>query len=197
MKCYEYKNPCSNQKVSGKRPRITELETLHADGHGGQIRRHVYPNPLLIEMPIVEGARSGDPDTYFESPCSDDVAVEQYQKIVLECSRLAETTSSPDVKAEGPGMIKKMRALLDPKLRSEIDFEEATQGCSNIFAEWSKGNCAGARAFIPGIVDRDRCIAALKIHACAVEEAKSIPAEYCEMFGEDGYWMYNQLIAHI
>ena len=50
---------------------------------------------------------------------------------------------------------------------------------------------------MPGIVDRDRCIAALKIHACAVAEAKFIPAEYCKMFGEDGYWMYNQLIAHI
>ena len=101
----------------------------------------------------IEGARAGGPDTYFESPCSDDATVEQYQKIVLECSRLAETTSSPDAKVEAPGMIKKMRALLDPKLRREVDFEEATQGCSNTLAEWSKGNCAGTRAFMPGTVD--------------------------------------------
>ena len=85
---------------------MTESETLHADGHGGRIRRDIYSDPLPIEMPIVEGARDGGPETYFESPCSDDVAVKQYQNIVLECSRLAETTSSPDVKAEGPGMIK-------------------------------------------------------------------------------------------
>ena len=128
-------------------------------------------------MPIVAGAQARGPNTYFESTCSDDVAVEQYQNIVLECSRLAETTSSPDVKVEGPGIIKKRRALLDPKLRREVDFEEATQGCSNILAEWSKGTCAGTRAFIPGIVYRDRCIAALKIHVCAVKEAKSIPTE--------------------
>ena len=56
---------------------MTELEPLHADGHGGQIRRHVYFNLLPIEMPIVEGAWAAGPDTYFESLCSDDAAFEQ------------------------------------------------------------------------------------------------------------------------
>ena len=53
VKCYEYKNPCSNQKVSGKRPRMTESETLHADGHGGRIRRDIYSDPSPADMPTL------------------------------------------------------------------------------------------------------------------------------------------------
>ena len=86
---------------------MTKSETLHADGHGGRIRRQIYSDPLPIEMPMVDGARAAGPGTYFEYPCSDDVAVGQYPKIVLECTRVAETTSLPHVKVEGPGMIKK------------------------------------------------------------------------------------------
>ena len=36
-----------------------------------------------------------------------------------------------------------------------------------------------------------------EIHTYAIEEEKTIPSEYCEVFGEDGCWVYNKLVAQI
>lgn len=92
-------------------------------------------------------------------------------------------------------MIPKMRKLLGPEAKSEVDFSEASKDASNILAKWSNDDVAGTRAFIPDLQFRDDCYAALKIFACAQEEAKQIPIEYIGMFGEgDGIGMYNQLL---
>ena len=92
-------------------------------------------------------------------------------------------------------MIPKMRKLMSPATKSEVDFCEAAKDASNILSKWSNDDVAGTRAFIPHLQFRDDCYAALKIFACAQEEAKQIPIEYIKIVGEDdGIGMYNQLL---
>ena len=55
-----------------------------------------------------------------------------------------------------------------------------------------------ARAFIPDLKDRDECYADLEIYSCAGKEAKQIPQEYIEYYGEDdSIRIYNELIGMI
>ena len=148
----------------------------------------MYPDPAT---------RAALPDDLRHAPFSNNAVFEEYTNIVLRCDKIAKSLICPDVRAEYPSMMKKMRGLLDPKLRSEVDFTEAAIDCSNVFTSWSNNVAGGLRAFIPDVNYRDKYYAALKIHACAVEEVKAIPVEYQERFGEDGYWMYNLLMANI
>ena len=90
-----------------------------------------------------------------------------------------------------------MRGLLDPAVKGEVDYAEATKDESNILAQWMIGDTAGTRAFIPDLKDRDECYAAaFQIYSCADEEAKQIPQEYIEYFREDdGIGIYNELVV--
>ena len=94
-------------------------------------------------------------------------------------------------------MVPKMRGLLAPSAKYEVDFDEARQECTNILTAWTNGNAAGTRAFIPDIEYRDECMAALAIYSCAEEEARQIPIEYVDHFGECGTWIYNTLRDNI
>ena len=49
----------------------------------------------------------------------------------------------------------------------------------------------------PVITDRNECYAALKIFSCAAEEAKQIPEEFCQCCGEEGIYIYNELVQMI
>ena len=91
-------------------------------------------------------------------------------------------------------MIRKMRGLLHPSMKSEVDYVEAAKDGSNILVQWSHGYAAGAMAFIPDLSDHDLCYAALKILSCAAEEAKRIPKEFVGLFDEDDggvSWLAN------
>ena len=70
-----------------------------------------------------------------------------------------------------------MCGLLVHGVRAEVDFEEAAIEVTNIFNKWSKSEHAGTRAFIPHTKDRNECYVALRIHVCALEEARLIPIE--------------------
>ena len=94
-------------------------------------------------------------------------------------------------------MVPKMRALLRPQTKDEVDFLEATKDLSNVYLWWLDDSPAGSRAFIPDIEDRDTCLAALQIYSCAAEEAERIPEEFNEAFGFEGPHMYNELICLI
>ena len=65
----------------------------------------------------------------------------------------------------------------------------------------SYGYSSASEAARIGAVQRMRTVTRSQdlasVFSCAQEEVKQIPIEYAEMFGEDGYWMYNQMIAHI
>ena len=92
-------------------------------------------------------------------------------------------------------MIPKMRKLLSPAAKSEVDFREAAKDASNILSKLSNDDVTCTRVFIPGLQFRDNCYAALKIFARAQEEAKQIPIEHIKMIGEDdGIGMYDQLL---
>lgn len=94
-------------------------------------------------------------------------------------------------------MITKMRGVLDPSLKYEVDYEEAVKDVSNALFMWRMEAAAGKRAFIPDIADRDLCFAAVKIFSHALEEAKVIPEEFCEEFGRFGIPVYNDLVGII
>lgn len=84
-----------------------------------------------------------------------------------------------------------MRGLFDPTVKSKVDSCKTMKDTGNILANWLKGDVTGKRV-IPDINFRDNCYSELKILYCAHEEARQIPIEYMEMFGEDdGIEMYN------
>jgi len=82
-----------------------------------------------------------------------------------------------------------MRGLLDPAVKGEVDYAEASKDGSNILAQSMIGNTFGTRTFIPDLKDRDECYAVLQIYSCAGEDAKQILQEYIEYFGGGRrYW---------
>ena len=195
IKVYEKTRICMHPTVSSKKRKLTEAEILLAGGRGGQIR-----NERLLEQPLLPGpkARLARPKTNFnENSFFNDASYDEYTKLVLKCTAVVESSKSHDVKKEGRSMISKMRGLLDPAVRSEVDYEEAVKDVSNVWIHWSNGEAAGKRAFIPTVEDRDQCYAALRIFSYAADEAKLIPQEFCEEFGEWGIGVYNELIGMI
>ena len=138
------------------------MDVLSSGGYGNRMRTgssHDHPTPHAENN---SHARAAQPEaSYNENINFSQVAFDDYVKLVLQCTEIASTTISPDVKLEGPSMISKMRGLLDPKVKAEVDYEEAAKDVSNIFIQWSEGEAAGKRAFIPTMNDRDECYAAL------------------------------------
>ena len=125
------------------------------------------------------------------------MAFDDYVALVLQCTEIARMTISSDVKLERQSIITKMRGLLDPKMKAEVDYEEASKDVSNVWLQWSTGEAAGKRAFIPTIEDRDQCYAALQIFCHAADEAKIISQEFCKEFGDPGIGLYNELVSMI
>ena len=186
----EMSKPCSNPSSSPKKQRATEVTQLHAAGRGGQIGGEFRSPP---KQPAVREAR---PKCNFDEGQSfDSAAYDEYLKLVIQCTKTADTTKSADVKLESRTMLPKMRKLTDLQLREEIDYEEATRDISNILARWMNGHAAGTRVFIPDIEERDEIYAALKIFSCAEEESRTIRKEYLKLFGRDeGVDIYNKLL---
>ena len=94
-------------------------------------------------------------------------------------------------------MLVKMKDLLDPLVKDEVDYEEAVENVSNVWKGWMSCEAAGKRAFIPTVSDHDECRVALKIFFHAVEEEKLIPYEFCNKFGKEGLRVSNELVSMI
>ena len=201
IKRYEFNNVCEDTTVPQKKRRLTEVESLDSAGYKVKSGRVVGINHLVSTLPTdarftVE--RSARPkgnlneDSHFNSEKYD-----EYVELVLQCTQTFECSESSDVTTEGPSMIKKMRGLLDPSVKFEVDYEEAVKDVSNVLFMWKMDAAAGKRAFIPDMDDRDLCYAAVKIFSHAAEEAKLIPEEFCKEFGRVGIPVYNDLIGII
>ena len=196
-KRFDTANPCTNP--TAKRARISETEKLFAGGHGGQIRGEIQPVPSVEDATLERADREARPKgSLMEDDPFNQEAFDEYLDLVNKCTQKAKQSTSADVKAEASSMIRKMRGLLHPSVKSEVDYAEATKDTSNILVQWSHGYAAGAKAFIPDLGDRDLCYAALKILSCAAEEAKQIPEEFVGLFDEDdGVGIYNELVGLI
>ena len=197
VKFAERHNKCENPTSTNKKRRINELENLRSAGHGSRIRREVDPPPSLTELQMDPADRAARPGDLIEAPISNDAEHDEYLRIVLQCTQTAEASLSEDVRVEARSMIPKMKGLLVPKLRAEVDFTEALKDCSHIHYKWLNNEAAGTRAFIPDINDRDDCYSALRIYSCALEESKLIPTEYVDVWGEEGYWIYKTMLDNI
>ena len=66
---------------------------------------------------------------------------EKYLNLVKLCTDAFETSESSDVLAEGPSMIAKMRGLLDPLVKFEVDYNEAIKDVSNECCCRKEGFC--------------------------------------------------------
>ena len=196
VKKFEYKSPCSSPTEKKLKHKALEMEQLFDSGHGGQIRGEFNATE---ETALNPAARDARPKGGLEEEQSFDPATfDEYCKIVRQCTDVVAYSLSRDVMTESRSMIPKMRGLLHPSVKSEVDYAEVTKDTSNILAKWLDGNAAGTSAFVPDIEFREQCYAALKIFSCAGEEAKQIPLEYIDMFEEDdGIGMYNQLVEII
>ena len=186
IKHAERHNKCEKPTPSCKRRRINEVANLRSAGHGGQHRSEVAPPPSLAELQLDPADRAARPGDLTKTPISDDGEHDEYLRVVSLCTETAKSSSSQDVLVEAKSMIPKMRKLLDPKHRDEVDFSEAAKDCSTIHCKWLNNEPAGTRAFIPDVDDRGECYSALRIYSCALEESKMIPTEYEDMWGEEG-----------
>ena len=172
-KRFDTANPCTNP--TAKRARISETKKLFAGGHGGEIKGEIQPVPSVEEVTLERADHKARPkESLKEDDPFDQEAFDEYLDLVNKCTKKAKQSTPADVKAEASSMIRKMRGLLHPSMRSEVDYAEATKDTSNILVQWSHGYAAGAKAFIPDLGDRDLCYAALKILSCAAEEAKQM-----------------------
>ena len=197
VKTFEKNHPCQHPITSNKKRRVTEMDALASGGSGGRLRTGMshHPTPSLE---CDSKARAACPDgSYDEDIHFNQVTFDDYAALVLQCTEIARTTISSDVKLERQSMITKMRGLLDPKMKAEVDYEEASKDVSNVWLQWSTGEAAGKRAFIPTIEDRDQYYAALQIFCHAADEAKIISQEFCKEFGDPGIGLYNELVSMI
>lgn len=176
VKRYEFSHPCGDDAAPSKKMRMTEAQSLDSTGyevHGGRLRGVNAAITATPNSPVALTERSARPkDSLSEDIYFNHKSFDKYADIVLQCTQTYESTASSDVKAEGPSMIFKMRGLLSPSVKCEVDYEEASKDVCNVLLHWQKGEAAGKRAFIPDINDRDDCYAALKIFSHASEEAK-------------------------
>ena len=78
--------------------------------------------------------RTGDVN---EAQFSNNVAFGKCEAIVIKCTKIAKSSISLDVLGESRSMISKMRYLLDPNLRCEVDYTEAAKDCSNVLHQWT------------------------------------------------------------
>jgi hypothetical protein len=201
VKRYESNNVCEDTTLPAAKRRLTEVQALDTANYEVNSGRIVGISTSHQPTPYVDSdskARAAHHDeSYDESIDFDYVLFDKYAQLVLQCSEISEASTSSDVKLETPSMISKMRGLLDPKVKAEVDYEEAAKDASNVWLQWSQGHAAGKRAFIPTIEDRNECFAALKIFSHAGDEAKLIPKEFCKEFGNMGISIYNDLVGMI
>ena len=196
VKSFENKMPCLDYSAPNKKRRLTEMDLLASSGGFGKRKSSETPTTPLVNSDSKARASHHD-GSYDEDIGYDQVAFDKYAQLVLQCSEIAKTTTSSDVKLETPSMISKMRGLLDPKVKAEVDYEEAAKDASNVWLQWSQGEAAGKRAFIPTIENRRECFAALMIFSHAANEAKVIPKEFTNAFGDMGISIYNDLVGMI
>ena len=170
---FETLNKCTNPTAQNKKRRISELDSLYSDGHGGEVRGEISAVLSLEEVSLASEARAAHPKCNLrEDKAFDSNAFDNYCSLILQCTEVAKESKSSGVKAEAPSIIPKMRGLLDPAVKGEVDYAEATKDGINILAQWMIGDTAGTRAFIPDLKDRDECYAAaFQIYSCAGEEA--------------------------
>ena len=72
-------------------------------------------------------------------------------------------------------MISKMRGLLTPSIKCEVDYEKASKDVCNMLMHWQNGEAAGKMAFVPDVKDHDDYYATLKFFSYATEEEQLIP----------------------
>lgn len=193
VKSYEVKNKCTNATSVPTKRKLSEVENLFAAGHGGEIRGELCSITSTVCEP-----RASRPTKFNEDTSFDEKTFEEYCSLVRQCQDVASESTSSGVRLEARSMIPKLRGLLDPSIKFEVDYQEATKDGSNVLSCWRKGDAAGTSAFIPSMQSRDECYNALKIFSCAEDESKQIPVEYVETFGEDdGIYIYNALVQTI
>ena len=210
VKKNERQKQCTGDNALSKRMRITEVQSLNTNGYavqGGQMKvlGHQTRANALESSPVndcitdfphekraVQPNGKLNEDIYFN-----EAKFDEYLNVVKLCTTTYESSESSDVLAEGPSMIAKMRGLLDPKVKYEVDYDEAIRDVSNVAFMWRMNAAAGKCAFIPDIEDRNLCYNAVMIFSHATEESKQIPADFCREFGKSGIHVYNDLLGII
>ena len=170
VKKNERQKQCTGDNALSKRMRITEVQSLNTNGYavqGGQMRvlghqtranalESAPVNDCITDFPhekrAVQPNGKLNEDIYFN-----EAKFDEYLNVVKLCTTTYESSESSDVLAEGPSMIAKMRGLLDPKVKYEVDYDEAIRDVSNVAFMWRMNAAAGKCAFIPDIEDRNLC----------------------------------------
>ena len=111
------------------------------------------PIPSLRNMHIDPDTQASCPDDLNDALLSDDSVFKEYVDIIIQSTKIAKSSSSPNVLAESCSMVTKMNGLLDPKVSNEVDCAKVPKDGSNILIQWTKNVAAGTQAFIPDVDD--------------------------------------------
>ena len=117
------------------------------------MRSDTHSYDTVHDVDIASRSRSARPkgnlydDKFFNQNVYDD-----YTQIVLWCTQTFKTTESKYVMDEGPSMIAKMKDLLDPLVKFEVDCEEVAKDVCNVLMHWQNNSTGGKRAFIPTLM---------------------------------------------
>ncbi len=147
----------ARHKSKSDRKKVKRFENTKlcpfAAGHGVEIRGEIQPIPSIDEVALDPAAREARPKgSLAEENAFDANAFDGYVDVVRRCTNAAKGSSSADVKLEGRTMILKMRGLLEPSMKSEVDYDEATRDCGNIFVKWINGDAAGTNSRCANVV---------------------------------------------
>lgn len=189
------KKPCTGaNRPNPQKRRRTDVELLSiAGGSGGRANA-----AAAASAPAVPGPRTNVPVvcSYAEGQYNHD-HFNKYLCFVNECESAAQKSNAEAIQAEAADIVRKLRGLLDPSIRSEVDYEEACEDFSPILVSWKADNPIGRRAFIP--TEQDKCMAvnALRIINCAAEERIQILQECIDKFGDEGVDIFNELLSNI
>ena len=106
VKSFENNHICEHPIAPTKKRRATAMEVLLSGGSGNRMRTgssHDHPTPQVEND---SHARAAQTDASYNKNINfNQVAFDDYVRVVLQCTEIAKTTISSDVKLEGPSVI--------------------------------------------------------------------------------------------
>ena len=105
--------------------------------------------------PTHRSSRDGPLEGAMEEKDYDEKSFSAYSELVDKCVAL---DPQGDVAHEYQSIILKMKSILSPDVRPEVDYEEAYRDVYTVYMAWSVGNAVGKSAFVLDVRERDSAI---------------------------------------
>ena len=183
-------HPCANVGVDSSKSKISEAEKLTSS----EVRNKFVRMDGVSQASITE--RAAKPcNTSFKEGVYDIQLFTKFSSLVNDCQSVSAKTQ--DIAKESPALLQKMADYLDPTVRHEIDYDQATNDCTVVFLRWCKGETIGFGALSMPLPERDAILDALGFYTDTLTEFKKIEEEWITEFGEDGCDVFNDVLSRV